>query len=241
MNYRVFCTPLMLFVVSCSWFSGDDDDNSSSQSTTTAPQPPQDVEDPSPSSPTGETPDTTRVVASRLVTPEQLSQNIWTSLEFRYGYTDPQGNFVDMITNQLAVLLGGVDFENRDIRDDLPKINTLLIARRLSWDVASAVVWREAQDGAEVLLFKHCSIREDRPYIASMDANRQSEAEASEVRWKEQLTEFYWRLFSRPPSEEEVSAIRETFVQIVMDSYWPPTGWTVVLYSLLSTTEYWYM
>ena len=73
------------------------------------------------SSPTGETPDTTRVVASRLVTPEQLSQNIWTSLEFRYGYTDPQGNFVDMITNQLAVLLGGVDFENRDIRDDITK------------------------------------------------------------------------------------------------------------------------
>ena len=41
-----------------------------------------------------------------------------------------------------------------------------------------------------------------------MDANRQSEAEASEVRWKEQLTEFYWRFFSRPPSDESGATAR---------------------------------
>jgi hypothetical protein len=177
------------------------------------------------------------------LTPEQVSNQIQSALEFEYGWRDQNDEFYDVITNQFAVPLGGIDFITAAKRDDATKVQTLLIVRRIAWDVASGVVWREANpDTNEVILFTACDLTVDRPILPHEESLPESDREAlltMEERWRAQLELFYWRLFSRPPSEEELSLIRATAIDIMLKEGWPPTMWTMILYSLLSTQEFW--
>jgi hypothetical protein len=177
------------------------------------------------------------------LTPEQVSRQIKDALEFDYGWVDGDGRFRDLILELNAVPLGGVDFITASRRDSSTKVQTLLIVRRIAMDVAGAVVWREAKpDAGPPLLFQHCDLRNDRPILpleASKVGAERAALEAMEARWMAQLDDFYWRLYSRPPSEDERAAIRRTAVNIMQAERWPPTVWVAILYALLSSQEFW--
>ncbi|HYX36115.1 MAG TPA: hypothetical protein VE954_23690 [Oligoflexus sp.] len=164
------------------------------------------------------------------LTPEQISKQIKQALDFDIGWTDPDGRFHDLLIEAYGVPLGGIDFVSTHKRDPIPKVQTLLLVRRIAYDVASAVVWREAKpDATGPILFQHCSVTEDYP---GEDADKDN-------RWMTQLEDFYWRFYSRPPTEAEKTLVRATAIDIMQREKWPPTVWTLTLYALLSSQEFW--
>ena len=182
-----------------------------------------------------------------LLAPEQFSDMIEKSLSLRLGWTDNHGRFFDLVKQQLAVPLGGVDFLTSSQRNHLPKVQTHLIARRLAWEIAQVIVWREVDPNHPdpKQIFDHCNIVEDRPFRAS-DANQSSDAQQAiregELRWENQLNDFYWRLLSRPPSQEEISMMKVAFLQVTAEyNGWNPPGWAIILYTILASSEFWYL
>ena len=181
-----------------------------------------------------------------LLTPEQHSASLFETLRVKLGYEDELHNrFVDFITEHLAVPLGGVDFRTSSIRDRFPKVQTQLIIRQLAWNAASIVVWRETDPDHPdpVHIFEKCNISEDRPRLPeeqTLSGREKIHAEAREQRWVDQLTEFYWRILVRPPSVEEIALHKQAFLNAISHYHgWPPAGWNVVLFALLSGAEYW--
>ncbi len=165
------------------------------------------------------------------LTPEQISKQIKQSLEFDIGWTDQEGRFHDLLVEAYGVPLGGIDFVSAHKRDPIPKVQTLLLVRRIAYDVASAVVWRESKpDSSGTILFHHCNVTEDHP---------SDDDEEKDARWLAQLDDFYWRLFGRPPTAEERSLVRAAAMDIMQREGWPPTVWTLTLYALLSSQEFW--
>lgn len=164
------------------------------------------------------------------LTPEQISKQIKQALDFDIGWTDQDGRFHDLLVEAYGVPLGGIDFVSAHKRDPIPKVQTLLLVRRIAYDVASAVVWRESKpDATEAILFQHCTLTEDYP----------GDDEDKDARWMAQLEDFYWRLYGRPPTSEEKSLVRSTAIDIMQREKWPPTVWTLTLYALLSSQEFW--
>lgn len=181
-----------------------------------------------------------------LLTPEQHSASLFEMLQVRLGYEDElHERFVDFITEHLAVPLGGVDFRTSSIRDRFPKVQTQLIIRQLAWNAASVVVWRETDPNHPdpVLIFQKCNISEDRPRLPeeqNLTGREKSLAESREQRWTDQLTEFYWKILVRPPSSEEIALHKDAFLNAINHYQgWPPAGWNVILFALLSGAEYW--
>ena len=182
-----------------------------------------------------------------LLAPEQFSDMVEKSLSIRLGWTDDQGRFFDLVKRQLAVPLGGVDFVTSRERNRLPKVQTHLIARRLAWDIAQIIVWREVDPNhpEPKQIFDHCDIVEDRPFRTednNHSAQVQEQIRAGELRWETQLIDFYWKLLSRPPSQEEITMMKEAFLQVSSEYQgWNPPGWAVILYTLLASSEFWYL
>ena len=181
-----------------------------------------------------------------LITPEQLSNALITGLDRRVGWVDEQtGVFFNAITRLLAVPLGGIDFVAASVRDHQPKVQNQLIIRLLAWQTATFIVWRESDPNQPdpKTIFTIANINEDRPLHPNdtqAGAAWVEQVQAGEARWRAQLEDIYWRLLSRPPTEQEVAAIRQAFLDaIVARDWWVASGWSVVLYSLLSSTEFW--
>lgn len=165
------------------------------------------------------------------LTPEQISKQIKQALEFDIGWTDGEGRFHDLLVEGYGVPLGGIDFVSAHKRDPVPKVQTLLLVRRIAYDVASAVVWRESKpDATGPILFQHCHLTEDYPG---------DDDEEKDARWMTQLEDFYWRLYGRPPTETEKTLVRSTAIEIMQREGWPPTVWTLILYALISSQEFW--
>lgn len=179
--------------------------------------------------------------AANRLTPEQISQQIRYALDFQYGWTDAQGRFHDTIVEQLTGPLGGIDFTTTQKRDSNTKVQTLLIIRRIAYDIAATVVRREANPDNKPkspILFKHCDLATDRPMMSG-DVGNAAFAEEREQRWRAQLEFFYWRFFARAPEAEEVNAMKNMVISVLQTEQWPPSGWVTVLYVLLSSAEFW--
>ena len=86
---------------------------------------------------------TSKTSGAFLLTPEQFSQQLESSLDYEPGWENADGSFTNVVTDFLAVPLGGVDFDSRSIRDRNPKVQTQLIIRQVSWDAAISIVWRD--------------------------------------------------------------------------------------------------
>ncbi len=177
------------------------------------------------------------------LTPEQISRQLKQALQFELGWTDDDGRFHDLIIEQYGVPLGGIDFISANKRDPIPKVQTLLLIRRIAYDVAAAVVWREAKpDTNGPLLFQHCDLTTDHPILPEEREDQNADIEmlqAQEDRWLAQLEDFYWRLYGRPPRAAELDLLRSTAIDIMQREQWPPTVWVLVLYALLSSQEFW--
>jgi hypothetical protein len=164
------------------------------------------------------------------LTPEQISRQIKQALDLDIGWTDQDGRFHDLLVEAYGVPLGGIDFVSAHKRDPIPKVQTLLLARRIAYDVAAAVVWRESKpDAGGPILFQHCHLTEDYP----------GDDEEMDARWMAQLEDFYWRLYGRPPTSEEKTLVRATAMELMQRENWPPTVWILTLYALLSSQEFW--
>ena len=183
-----------------------------------------------------------------FLTPEEYSAFVRQNFSFQFGWTDAQGRFHDLITSIYGVPLGGVDFDRSLFRDPVPKITTVLVIRWLAWEIASGIVWRdeqteEKQEGDKVI-FSGCLLRSDRPFMVpedeSLSLEEQQEIRHGEVRWQRQLEDLYWRSYSRAPSVEEVTMMREAFVDMYRIQEWAPAAWRGLLYTMLASSEVWY-
>ena len=174
--------------------------------------------------------------------PEQMSAQINRSLGFIPGYTDDTGTFHSALTDSYVVGLGGVDFDGAFRRDPVAKVTTLLIARHLAWTTASQAVNDDVAGKHNPTLFSKCNVRKDRPYQPSDDAksgNERIAIQAGEKSWQAQVEDFYWRLFSRPPTAEEMVKVKEAFLRIYGAQQSTIHAWIGVLYGLLASAEYW--
>lgn len=181
-----------------------------------------------------------------LLTPEQVSRTMLLALDYKDGWTDEIFGFNDRILRLLSVPLGGVDFVTNSVRERNPKVQTHLVIRMVAWQTAAGIVWREGSDNHPdpKTLFTLSNINEDRPYRAETDDAGGSQwvlsVKEGEQRWQDQLTDLYWRLLSRPPTEPEIALIKNAFLN-AMDQYngWIAGAWIPVIYALLSSTEFW--
>lgn len=173
--------------------------------------------------------------------PEQMTQNLKRAFNYSQGWTDDAGAFHDSILDNYRTLLGGVDFESVSVRDRSPKVNTLLVVRNLAYEIANGIVSRAAyEDTPDTSVFSKCDVRTDRPYDEADDLEDESyraKRMAAERRWRAQLEDIYWRAYARAPSRAEVAAVRSAFSKYGRD--WPPEGWVLTLYAILSTAEFW--
>lgn len=168
------------------------------------------------------------------LTPEQMVASLRDSLDIRYGYEDPATlEVADYMTAHLAVPLGGVDFQvNGPVRkrDRLTKAQSLLVARSVAWPVAIKLIEREEQFPKPAnSLFTKCSFTDDPP-----DRNAETRR-----RFREQLDDFYIRLFNRSPSEEELALHESTFTKVYKREGSMSDAWLVIFYALLSSMETW--
>ncbi len=185
------------------------------------------------------------------VTPEQLSNNLIATVNFggdanEFRYDDQYaGQTIDYLQILFGVPLGGVDFETATKRDLSTKAQTLLVSRVVASEIAAAATWKEWNKAANArVLFTQCDMGVDRPFMdadASQSQTDQDAVHAGEARWNKQVDEFFWRFYSRPPSDAERGAVKTAFLEALKNEGYPQAGWITVLYALLSTEEFWHI
>jgi hypothetical protein len=178
------------------------------------------------------------------ITPEQLSLFVQKALGLETTfYNDYLHEKMDYLQLLYGVSLGGIDFVNTAKRDKSTKAQTLLVARVVAWTVTRESVFTDlnrAQNDRK--LFTECDMAVDRPVLnseASLPTSVLMTLQESEFRWKAQVENLYWRFFSRPPRDEEVSAVRQAFLTSYAAENSVPAAWTAVVYALVSVQEFW--
>lgn len=184
--------------------------------------------------------------ALHRITPESMSANKEIALNYRTFYTDENsGQDHDYIVGALGVGLGGVDYRTVLKRDPRTKAQTLLIARLFAWSVARDSVGTEwGRSESQRLVFTKCNLESDRPQLpgdSQLSAPLVLAARQSEDRWTEQVRELFWRLYSRPPTNDEITAVRAAFVAAYNEQNVAPYAWMVVIYAMLAAEEYWHI
>jgi hypothetical protein len=186
----------------------------------------------------------TASVALALLSPEQLSKIFKSRLNYQTGWTDGKGVFHDAIVETFAVSLGGVDFENAFERDPSPKVQTILVSRTIAWRAAAEFVWWESDpvaakktDRQRVLTI--ADLKTDFPAEAADSFKSAKDLKGRDERWRNQLVALYWKLLARPPSTVEIQLCANAFAATMKSQSWPPLGWQIIVYSLLSTSEFW--
>lgn len=162
-------------------------------------------------------------------TPEQVSHFVRQSLGVNLWDSD-----IDPIVTYYATALGGIDFQSTFERDPQTKVQTLLVAHALAWQVAMTLVFKEYnQPQADRILLKHVAIDEDWPDRDSAGADR----------WQQQLVEIYWRFYGREPNTAEIAAQQSAWLSITQDNGIyngaPAFGWVAIVYAMLASQEYW--
>lgn len=174
--------------------------------------------------------------------PEQVAAHMEKALGFRLTYDDWKGKKHDVINESYGVALGGVDFEGAFKRDPVAKVTTLLICRSLAWEAATRAVRGDLKGTNNPPVFTKAAVDKDRPYGASdnnLSGQERIEIQAGEARWQEQISELYWRLYSRPPTAPEMATVRAAFVRAFEIEKNISKAWILVLYGLLSSSEFW--
>jgi hypothetical protein len=179
-------------------------------------------------------------VISIQLTPEQIESHLKKALLWESPWTEPGGWEVTLDFDDKFILLGGLDFVNTSYRDRETKINHLMTVRLTMFEIATRVMWREAEDGP--FLFTNSTYNTDRPYISSLD-DAQSEAYKSavreaETRWQKDLEAIFVRLLARNPTSNELAALKTAFsdIHLIEGNH---NAWAMIIYSLISTTEFW--
>jgi hypothetical protein len=178
------------------------------------------------------------------LTPEQMSNRITHATGYRFGEIDEEsGLFYDDIQRTYGVALGGVDFLVSSKRDPSVKVSTLLVVHSIAWTVADLVLYAELERGpAERLFFTLVDPDEDRPLSAADragDPDDLAALQAGAKAWDEQLEMTFWRFFSRPPTDEEKEACKVLFLAGYAEDEWAGRGWNVLLYTLMTSLEFW--
>ncbi len=143
-----------------------------------------------------------------------------------------------------GVPLGGIDFESASIRDRSTKAQTLLVARVVAMQLTQAALYKEwlKPNGAKVV-FSKCDLNADRPFRDS-DKNSsvsvQNNIKAGESRWNDQVEEFFYRFYQRPPTEEEITAVKSAFLDAADAEGYNLAGWIAVVYAMLASQEFWH-
>ncbi len=167
---------------------------------------------------------------SRL-TPEQMSKSLSVSLDVGVGYFLDGVLVGDYLLYDYAIPLGGLDLPSYvRKRDRLTKPQTLLITRQVAWIAAVNIITKENEIPPPVkTLFTKCNYLVDHPALD----------DAAAARWRDQLQDFYLRLFSRPATEAEVALVTKTFTTTYAREGKTSSAWLVTLFSLISTMEAW--
>lgn len=163
--------------------------------------------------------------------PEQYTQLLERAFGVKIGFSDSQGTYYDLITTSFAIPLGGVDFISHVLqRDPLTKVQTVLVARSISWVAAQIYIWQQLPPPK-----LHIS---EQNRAALLDVPNGTAPE----KWNAHLDDVYLRLFSRYPLEEERALIRKSFDEInriEKGNYY--AAWLFVVYGLFSTMEAWHV
>jgi hypothetical protein len=193
---------------------------------------------------------------SRL-TAEQISNAIYNAV----GYTNNRGTDTfldedsDSLISEFAVGLGGIDFIQASFRDPTTKAQTILISRIIAWDVAKKTVQNDLWDSGPNRIFTDNGAFTD-PWMPGSSAGK----------WGEIVNDLFWRLYSRPPSSDEVTLVKNTWENIYAQECeetilgnsndnefcytvndWEMKinksmrAWTGILYALLSSQEFWHI
>jgi len=183
-------------------------------------------------------------------TPEQLSNNIVLALNYGAGpdelrfYSEDSGQTHDYLQMLFGVPLGGIDFETSSIRDRSTKAQTLLVARVIAMELTQAALYKEyLKPAGSKVVFSKCNINEDRPFRDSDNnspANVQNSIKEGEVRWLEQVEELFYRFYQRPPTTEEVAAVKSAFLIAADAEGYILAGWVSVVYAMLASQEFWH-
>lgn len=128
--------------------------------------------------------------------------------------------------------MGGVDFVSVARRDAATKAQTLLVARVIAWTFAKGAVTKDlAKSEGSRAVFTKCQLETDRPGLSKDSAKA----------WENQVVELYWRIYGRAPSPVELATVSQAFTEIYKIEGATTSAWTAVLYSLLSSEEFWYL
>lgn len=160
------------------------------------------------------------------LTPEQVSNHIYQALGYRLQATGTFLVTLDVIVESYGVPLGGIDHDTVFSRDRESKVQTMLVARTLAWQIAVLVVNQEAA-GTTTNVFTRCNVHTDEP------------GGGSEAAWLAQIDELYWRLYGRTPAAEEVTALKTAFTTLAAQEASRPAAWQGILYSMLASAEFW--
>lgn len=182
------------------------------------------------------------------ITPEQLSDNLIRTtnygLEYRYEDTNA-GQTLDYLQMLFGVPLGGIDFISSARRDPSTKAQTLLVSRVVAWQFAAVSIWKEwDKPSSDRVVFTACDMGSDRPFQASdVDSPEsvQKDILTGEKRWEAQVSELFWRAYSRPPTSDDMAAIKTGFLAAFNAEGYPQAGWIVVMYAILASQEFWHL
>jgi hypothetical protein len=183
-------------------------------------------------------------------TPEQLSNNIILALNYGNGtdelrfYNEDSGQTHDYLQILFGVALGGIDFETSSIRDRSTKAQTLLVSRVVAMELTRGALYKEyLKPAGEKVVFSKCDMNTDRPFRSAdltSPINVQSNIKAGEVRWGEQVEELFYRFYQRPPTTDEVEAVKVAFLAAADAEGYVLAGWVAVFYAMLSSQEFWH-
>lgn len=203
---------------------------------------------PAPSPPPPEAPPTTAFSGTRgRLAPEQFSAMIRGAFQLDQTVSiDAFGLKWDKVTERYGVQLGGVDFESTFYRDGTPTAQMVLAARAVALDTAYQLVYRDKaliEKNLPPVAFTLSDLNADRPFAPEdekLKPAKRDAVRAGEARWRAQLDDFFWKLLSRAPSEADVAAARETYLQAWRQEKGSERrGWVIVLYGLLNSAELW--
>lgn len=165
------------------------------------------------------------------LSPEQVSNTLASVLKVRYGVQASDTLFVDYLTSDFPIPLGGLDFyAGVRLRDPLTKAQTLLASRVIAWEMAIRFVYREMEvPQSPDSVFTKASFVDDHP---SGDAE-------SRARWEAQLQDLFLMIYSRPADAREVSLISTIFSRTYDRNKKTSQAWLVTIYSMLASMEMW--